>query len=194
MPQVSKICSEVMLLDSGQISFHGRDVVKGVEAYYSLFPGEEKKSFGDRVQVKDVRINGNSAMEDIIECNHGEPFKLEIDFSVDVDFPEMRLGVQFFDKDLKPVATVHSDIFQSTTKNLNTISVTLPVNQFSIGKFTVGMSFMQFDSNGIMTEIIKRYMGISTFKMAGVSVFSPATFQLIGDWKTDDSNTRATEN
>lgn len=44
MPQVSRICSDVLVLDRGVVRYQGKDVPAGIGAYYDCFPIEEQST------------------------------------------------------------------------------------------------------------------------------------------------------
>jgi ABC-type multidrug transport system ATPase subunit len=46
MPQVFRVCSEVMLLSHGRVKYQGRDVATGVAKYFDEFGGGEQTVTG----------------------------------------------------------------------------------------------------------------------------------------------------
>jgi lipopolysaccharide transport system ATP-binding protein len=46
MPQIFRVCSEVLLLDHGTAMYHGPDVAAGVERYFGLFPQNQQSITG----------------------------------------------------------------------------------------------------------------------------------------------------
>ena len=48
MPMVSRICSQIFLLENGKVNFQGEDVAKAIDLYYSRFvQNETNKVFSD---------------------------------------------------------------------------------------------------------------------------------------------------
>jgi lipopolysaccharide transport system ATP-binding protein len=59
MPQVFRICSDVIVMDHGRVVFHGNQVADGVSRYLELFRGADHSVSGSgRVTVREVRAEG----------------------------------------------------------------------------------------------------------------------------------------
>lgn len=61
MPQVFRICSDVIVMDHGRVVFHGNQVADGVSRYLELFRGTERSVSGSgEVLVREVQVDGPS--------------------------------------------------------------------------------------------------------------------------------------
>lgn len=182
MPQLAKIGTSILLLDRGHERFLSPDVSKGLEAYYELFEGEEQKTFGEGIDLKTLRINGEDARDKVIHCEHGKPMVFDIEFISSISISKLRLGIQFFDKDLKLVATAFSESFAVCAGESTSFKLGLDRSEFSRGKFSIGLVFAEGGSKDNLSKLIKRYIGVSTIMAVGIDALTPATFQLIGKW------------
>ncbi len=182
MPQLSKIGTRMLLMDKGMVKYNSHDVSQGIEAYYELFDGEVQKAFGQGIQVNSITINGEDAFDKVVHCSHGEPIQIEVNCVAEKDFPSLRMGIQFFDKDLKLIATAFSDQLNGVKGVDSNIRFLLDQSEFSRGKFSVGLLFAEDSERGNVGKLIKRYMGISTIMAVGIDALTPASFQLIGEW------------
>ena len=193
MPQMAKISDTILLMNKGEEAFFGKNVSRGIEAYYDLFPGEQKKSFGDRIELQSIQLNGEMLGENIVECTHGENLNIKTTFTSTEDFKNVRVILQFVDKDMRPTATAHSLPMPVRKGELVQLDWGMEANVFSLGKYSLGMAFAELDEQGQMTQFIRRYVAIGEFSVGEIDVFSHASIELIGQWTVSRLESDSTE-
>mgnify|MGYP000624358177 CR=1 FL=1 len=107
MPQVSRICTQIVLMDKGQVKYQGTNVSEGIDQYYSQFKTENSDAFhGGGVAVSSIFLNDvlidtkNKSIQ--VDRLSELAIKINLNIDVNVEFPEISLG--FFDKEMRVVA------------------------------------------------------------------------------------------
>lgn len=145
MPMISRICNEIILMDHGKVEYHGREIGKGVQAYYNKFANNnENKVFDDN------SFELISKSTDLTE----NTIQRQQDFTVRFEFRKKRdlkkaplLYLEFKDKEQKPVAGVY--IKESTELNPEneyiTYISTIKNPIFTLGKYIVDAGLYDYD-------------------------------------------------
>lgn len=110
MPMVSRICTDVILMDHGVSVYQGTDVSKGIDKYYEKF-GSKIKSFQratDEVELKRISIRNNSGTS-LPTINHGEDLLIEFELKIRKQLANAFVGFTISDKEQRPVGLVLSE-------------------------------------------------------------------------------------
>lgn len=107
MSQISRICSDVILLEKGQIIYHGRDTSKGVELYYGKTNADQAIEVFNTKQVKldsfeflNLKNTNNFTWNDNLEI-------------------ELKLSI--LDKSIKKIPFININIFDKEDRNVAVI-------------------------------------------------------------------------
>lgn len=79
MPMISRICSQIILMDHGQIKYQGDDVSLGIDEYYNKFISNEESSLvytDNSISLESASIEGLEPVNDIYEVNWGDTIQL----------------------------------------------------------------------------------------------------------------------
>ncbi|RBP26600.1 lipopolysaccharide transport system ATP-binding protein [Oceanihabitans sediminis] len=108
MPMVSRICSQIILMDQGKAQFQGDDVGKAIDLYYTRFADNESNIVFDdgSIRLNSIDVIGSKRSKDGIEqINWGENLKLRVSFSLQKPMEEVPMfRLILFDKEQRPVA------------------------------------------------------------------------------------------
>lgn len=191
MPQVSRICSAIIMMESGQSVYNGTDVSKGIDLYYSKFKvgGEanvvfnrdndaEIISFGFEGEVKE----GNAVQKTI---NHLEDLGMAIHLRVREQLDQIFLAVVIHDKEQRPLGLcITSDPLsaefldgQADGYRHYKISLRLPRVNLSKGIYSVGLTVMEEYNQ----KPILRLHGIGMFQVLSKTDIWPP-IELEGYW------------
>ncbi|QYA24029.1 ABC transporter ATP-binding protein [Gramella sp. MT6] len=115
MPQVSRLCDRIILLEKGEPVYSGGEVAKGIDSYYSKFSDNERNVvFSDgSINLQDATLIGNViSHEGIDQLKWHDDFEIEFIFeAVSLkNIPEFRISI--FDKEQRPIA-----VFRANDKN-----------------------------------------------------------------------------
>ncbi len=195
MPMVSRICTNIMLLEKGQSKFFGNDVSKGIDMYYSGFGN----SIGNSVQYN--RENDAQLLEIIFigsdesNVNDGttlycidrlQDLKINLVFKVKNEFKTPSPSVIILDKEQRPVG-ICQHIEGVNEKNIlkeengyiyfNTI-LTMPRINLSKGIYLVSFALTEkIDSKPLL-----RLHAIKKFQVSSKRhVWPPIEFEAIWD-------------
>lgn len=115
MPQVSRICNEVILLENGKVKYQGNDVSKGIDFYYKRFSTKNSSIIFDtgNIRVNEMKINGKK--EYLIGWN--EDVEIDVEVEVLKPTPSLHLYLAISDKEQRGVATLTSEVFNMEHKN-----------------------------------------------------------------------------
>ena len=185
--QVSRTCTQVVLLDKGQVEFQGFDVSHGIQLYLDKFNSEE------------TQIIGNAELFDILECelsdskaednsfHYGNSIK--VDLKVKCNDPNIKricIMFSFLDQELKYIAMCNSEFsgssFEIGEDNTATLSGEFD-NLFASGSYSFNIHFMDF-TDGKAGFGLCTYQAYKNFKVKGSKVYTKIPIQFQTEWKT----------
>ena len=184
MPQVARICDDVLLLNKGQAEFQGGDVPKGIEKYYSNFASENCLISGSgRAEILEVRLfsGGNSeiAGERFI-VSYLDDLTIELDLRADRSVEALNINIAFFDKELRGVAQIYS--LNSDFRLVNDrdmLSVSVNVGELNLNPGIYTLSFVITDES--RGETLINHHAVKDFQVVGSFIgFTPV--QIRGKW------------
>ncbi len=118
MPMVSRVCSQIILMEKGRAQFQGAEVSKAIDLYYNRFTNNESNEvFNDgSLELEYVElINTNSdkaAPDTLLQLKWGDPLALKFSFKLPASKAIPKFSVIIFDKEQRPVA-----VFEKNTLN-----------------------------------------------------------------------------
>lgn len=166
MPQVARICTEILLMDKGQSVYQGNNVSEGIDQYYSQFKTVNANiSSSSKASVISFLINGQQPDPNrYMQINRLSDLVLDIEFNVAEEYKTPEPYIAFFDKEMRNVAEFIRD--NSTQKLINKkgriiIRVTIPEIQFSKGLYSITIGLNDRRGGGI----IYRQQSIANFQV-----------------------------
>jgi len=116
MPQIVRVCNAVMHLDKGEVTYHGLDISRGVDAYYHRFQGQPQTivGTGDAV-VESVELKSSSAIADNVKTlmlEHGDSLEVKIKLYLKPEISSAVIQVLFWNMEMLPVLDVVGPGFQ----------------------------------------------------------------------------------
>lgn len=180
MPQIARICSQIILMDKGQVRYQGTNVSEGIDQYYSQFKIVSADLYSSsKASVKKILINGKNPDPDkYMQIKRLSDLVIDIEFNVAEEYKSPELYIAFFDKELRNIAEFIRDDSGQTLINRNgriIIRLTIPGILFSKGLYSITVGLLAHRSG----EILFRQQSIAHFQIiAEHHVWSP--FQLQG--------------
>jgi len=107
MPMVSRICSQIILMDHGISEFQGSDVGKAIDLYYQRFAQNESNIVFDDGSIELLEskiITVKNSNEDIPKLNWGDNLKFRFKFKRKNLKEELIFIILIFDKEQRPIA------------------------------------------------------------------------------------------
>jgi len=180
MPQVARICSEILLMDKGKAKYQGNNVSEGIDQYYSQFKiVNGNLSDSKKASVSKLLINGQEPDPNAyLPIDRLSDLVLDIEFNVAEDYSTPELYIAFLNKDMTNVAEfIRDDATQSLINKQGKISIrlTIPKIQFSKGLYSITIGLLAHRSG----EILLRQQSIAHLQViAEHNLWAP--FQLHG--------------
>ncbi len=180
MPQVARICSEILLMDKGKAKYQGNNVSEGIDQYYSQFKiVNGNLSDSKKASVSKLLINGQEPDPNTyLPIDRLSDLVLDIEFNIAEVYTTPELYIAFLNKDMTNVAEfIRDDTTQSLINKQGKISIrlTIPKIQFSKGLYSITIGLLANRSG----EILFRQQSIAHFQViAEHNLWAP--FQLHG--------------
>ncbi|MFV0162084.1 ABC transporter ATP-binding protein [Empedobacter falsenii] len=146
MNMISRICTEIILMNNSEAIYQGKDIGKGVQEYFNLFTVENSSKVYDNGYFKlvDKKINiPNTYLE------KGVGFTIEFTFEIlkdDVEnYPHLYLLIK--NKEQIQVAGVFVSEFKKIDKNIINYKLHINNQLLTLGKYTVDFGINDIDTN-----------------------------------------------
>jgi lipopolysaccharide transport system ATP-binding protein len=182
MPQISRVCSGIMVMNHGKCEFQGKDVAKGIDIFYSDFKGEEGIVTGSgRAVIHQVELESNGK-KGIDQITYLDELLLHLDLTVDPDVKHPEINVTILSQELQNVAQCHSlfNGFKIVNSGERTkIVLNLGAINLNPGIYSLSLA-IQSEKRG---EILINYYNFKKFKLSG-QFYGIAPLQIVGSWRT----------
>ena len=109
MPMVSRICTQIILLDKGCSKFQGKEVGKAIDLYYQRFSNNESNVVFDdgSIELLDVKMVDAKVNNEINELNWGEDLKFYFKFKNIIKLKTPIFYITLYDKEQRPIALMN---------------------------------------------------------------------------------------
>jgi lipopolysaccharide transport system ATP-binding protein len=186
MNQISRISTEIILMDHGKIEYQGGNITKGIELYYDKFETETAKTLGNAkaIEILGFVIN-NSEDKSISIIPYGKEISVTMKFRTCMEAKNYYVMFSFFDKELKGIAVCNSEfqdkIFRKDNNNEIELTAILP-NNFAPGTYAINAHFIE--ARGKETKFgICTYQAIRSFKVVGDLIYTQTPIHLHAHWQ-----------
>jgi lipopolysaccharide transport system ATP-binding protein len=181
MPQVARICSEILVLNNGEALYQGRDVPKGIEHYYSSFEGEKGVVIGSgRATIHKIEFESNGK-KDIRQINYLDDLVVHLHITVDPEIEYPIVFIAFTSREQQPVAqcgSLYNKVKLNNTGDMLHLTIKFPSLNFNPGIYMQSVTI--FDEK--RAEILTRHFMTKKLKVLGKFV-GGAPIQLMGKWE-----------
>ena len=167
MPQVARICSQILLMDKGRAQYQGTNVSEGIDQYYAKFKTENPVSFqGEEAKIKSLFLNNKKidAKTPSIQLQRLSDLIIDLEFDInkEIETPEISLG--FFDKEMRSIANFIREDSMEKIKNFDgtiRVKMKIPKVQFSKGIYSIAIGIS--DKRG--GRILYKQQSIAQFQI-----------------------------
>ena len=195
MPQIFRLCDEIIVLDHGRATYQGKNIAEGVGVYLSLFNRAEETVTGSG-EVSLVSLNVLSGDDSIAM---GETLRVQFGaalvFSADLEaLPALPARAQFllWNAEMLPVMDVMADQlsghrFDFPGSGRTTVTASVPATELNSGQYSLSVIVSAPDYDRVYCRHDNAaYIQIDASTASGAHVLS------IARWNVTDSP--ATEN
>jgi lipopolysaccharide transport system ATP-binding protein len=179
MPNLTRISTDILLINKGEKIYLGKNISKGVEKYCDQFPSENTKVIGkENIVLNNCKAHGRS--------NNSDTIKYRDDLVIDLEFSFLKekcadvLCIEIFDAESKFIAESFIDlpVAHITEKKSVNITSLIPQIQLRSGRYSLTIIFCK-KINGIPNgEFITQYRSVTEFNIKGSLTVSHAPFLL----------------
>ncbi len=146
MPMVSRICTSIILMENGMAKFHGEDVAKAIDLYYTRFVNNESSVVFDdgSIALESIEmVDATDYEEGIPQLAWGEDLKLQLKFKIKEEHLNPKFTINIFDKEQRPIAVLEQNLDQDLKKTEDSVFefiVTHTNVQLSKGLYSINLS------------------------------------------------------
>lgn len=190
MPMVSRMCTDILLMNKGEKEYYGKDVSKGIDLYYAKFTGKEGVVFkGDQnAELNHISIETSDEVEGLPAVNWHEDLKILLEYSVSKNHKNCKLLFNFFDIEQRPIGVcINENVIDSSSiiqENGEVIryrtKVILRNIELSKGAYTINLSIAENETK----RLLVRYNNVLRFLIKhDKKIWQPLLFA--GEWHTE---------
>ena len=154
MPQVFRVCNELILLDHGKIAFQGTDIALGVSKYFDAFPqGTQAVTGSGEAKVLELTATSNDKrafLHQTLSIQFGEDVEVTVKLQINAEFPGGKIQLLFWNTELLPVMDVMTDKLLSFPFDVDKngqaiIRARLPKVNLNAGKYNLSVIVLSKD-------------------------------------------------
>lgn len=184
MPQIARICSDLIILKKGQILLKQKgDLGPAIEAYYELVGSIEESQIGNgNAFIKEIKINGFNSKT--IDLKYNDPFEIEVFINVAGSIKELSVRLTFFDVEQKPVAQISSQNDNVKIFGRKDLNVNIMINELvlNIGTYSLHVAVHEINNLGREGEVLHIIRSAVSINVRGNSYYSHAPCLIKGNW------------
>jgi lipopolysaccharide transport system ATP-binding protein len=144
MPMVSRICTQIILLDKGCSKFQGNEVGKAIDLYYQRFTQNESNVVFDDGSIELLKVEMVDANTNTIisKLNWNDNLKFYFKFKIKQSMELPLFNISIFDKEQRPVAILKKNCKDSKLNfndNIIEFFVTHKNLQLSKGVYSINV-------------------------------------------------------
>nr|ADN13210.1 ABC transporter related protein [Gloeothece verrucosa PCC 7822] len=184
LPQVSRVCSDIIVLNQGKCEFQGKDVAKGIDIFYTYFKGEKGTIGGNgKATIYDVdfECQGKRGIDSI---NYLDELSVCIDFEVDSDIEAVSIAVGFLTPELQHAAqcvSLYNNFQIINTGERMQVVVNLGQINFNPGSYALEILINEVQHRNL-GEILIRSQNLKKIRVAA-GFYSQVPIQMQGNWQ-----------
>jgi lipopolysaccharide transport system ATP-binding protein len=183
MPQVSRVCSSLIVLAKGTASYQGRDIARGIDSYYTSFQPDKcalVTGSGGKAAIQKIELK-SCGKNNVSEINFGDELSVNLECLIDKEVAEPNVSLTIVTQELLEV--IQSSSYYNKTKLRNTSGkIILEINLGHIflnpASYSICVTIMS-ERHG---EVIYKCPNLCHFRVKGDFVgHSPV--QIPGNWQ-----------
>lgn len=169
MPDISRVCSEIMVLNRGQSEFHGNEVARGIDYYYSLFEGEKMSVSGSgRATIEKIEL-ASKGKKNVEQIDYLDDLDVHLNAKVDPTIANPNLTITFYNRSLQQVSQWGSYYQGIKIENRNgELNIIIKFNEINLSPSVYYLTVTILDSDN--REILIRHFAEKKLSILGTFI------------------------
>lgn len=187
IPQVARMCTDLILMDHGKVVFNGSDVAEGINQYYSSQDQQIGCFFGSgRAMLRQIFIESNSrrsSEKETLIVHYGDMLKVYLQIELNQNIREPVIYLAFYNKEQRGFAELFSRYSGTKFENRSgilAVEITIPSINFAQGFYSITIAVSEL--RGQRQEVLFRHQSAIFFQVDGIQ-HGWAPIQLQGEWR-----------
>jgi lipopolysaccharide transport system ATP-binding protein len=187
MPQIFRLCDEVIVLNHGAVTFQGRNIAEGVAVYLSLFSRSDTTVTGSgEVQLKELRFEGAGAsvgIGGVLRVRFGTELTMHARLKASPEIRKVRVQFLLWSAEMLPVMDVMTEAltgYDVDVPESGEIDVSAVVERMEIngGQYTLSVIASSLDyQRTYCRHDNAAYLQIDAATASGANVISVARWE-----------------
>lgn len=168
MPQIYRICTEVMLMDHGKNIFHSQEIGQGIEQYFNMFSNGEQQTVGSG-EASVTSFNLSTPTESVtsgetLTVPHGTDLKINMSILLKPHIEDASVQLVIWNQEMLPVIDIldqdmRGHLIKQNKSGVHEIELIIPNISLNAGKHTftviinspdMRFNYCRFDNAGII--------------------------------------------
>ena len=153
MPMVSRICSQIILIEHGLANFQGKNVSRGIDLYYNKFLTNEDSQvvFTDNsIQLKNAYVDGINKINNVYNIPWGNTVNLNFTIKNNNLSKMPYISLAIYDKEQRGIAEVFPEgQNMEMIKSMDDISFTFQLSNIYLSKGIYNITLTASEDDGI---------------------------------------------
>lgn len=154
MPQIHRVCNEVLVMNHGKSEYQGNDISEGVSRYLALLNNIDQQVFGGSdLNVIDIQVQNSTGQinkGETLECDHGDDLKARLTIGVSGTITEFRAQLVIWNSELLPVVDIMCEEFNGQpvqTNGQGEVVISVDINNLELngGKYAISVHLNSMD-------------------------------------------------
>jgi len=191
MPQIFRVCNELMLLEGGECVFHSSAIGAGVEQYFSQFKNNTQAITGTGdLSVKKIELKSGRqvvGLGDTLNINYDDDVFISIELKAERALKSAKLHYVIWNMELLPVLDIMGpDLsgidFEFSKNGVVKIETTIRNIKLRAGKYAISAVANSIDNK----KVLCRHDSVAVLNVKAES-FSGANVLLVPDWTINNA-------
>ncbi|NVN94428.1 MAG: ABC transporter ATP-binding protein [Bacteroidetes bacterium] len=190
MPQVSRICTELIVLGKGEAIYQSNEVSKGISIYYEKFPQLAGNVTGTgQAEIKSIYLtSGEKDSRNLtsLEIEHGDELTVHLNIKFNEELQSPSVGLMFYDKEQRNFGEVFNfkdEIVLDKVKGSYSFTAHFKEIQMGQGVFSITVGLTDF--TGGTRKSIFRMQSVIYFRVTSAK-HGWAPMQFTPEWKIEN--------